>query len=173
MKPIYAHLGEYAELNGFDSERVDLVDTESRQRVIRMLASIPHPGEFRDTAFEDWVDLQTVRAVVLAHRFHDTGVWQVRIDGIVKPRSPIYRPRVDARDPDNAFMNMRVIWRHWGDDYADLHCLTTPYTSATLPDHSSRLVARTIAHFASQIFGEDKRSTWQLAGSSYRTHSRG
>ena len=45
-------------------------------------------------------------------------------------------------------------------NHGGLDELNTPFSSKTLPDGSSRLVARVIAHFASQAFGEGRAESW-------------
>jgi hypothetical protein len=158
-KPIPCDLGEH----GPSARKLNLVKEEDRRVVLRMLASCPSPAEFRENAFERQVELSTVRAAVLSHRHVETGLWQLRIDGLQKLPVPVYRERDHRHVPNQwTLMNPRPLYRHWGCDHGGLKCLNTPYSTKTLPDGSSRLVARTIAHFASQIWGDDKIAAWLL-----------
>jgi len=167
-KPIYANLGNHG-----PAERLDLVDPDNRRTVIRMLAEIPSPAEYRNNAFEDKVDLNTVRAVILCHRHVETGLWQLRIDGLAKPEFPVWRTK-DHIHKDGYWLicDPKVVYRHWSGDYGGLECLDAPYSNKTLPDGSSRLVAKTIAHFASQIFGENKIEGWAMPEGKSKQYSR-
>lgn len=82
------------------------------------------------------------------HRPHRPG--QLRIDGLAKPVFPVWRTK-DHIHKDGYWLicDPKVVYRHWRGDYGGLECLDAPYSNKTLHDGSSRLVAKTIAHFAS------------------------
>lgn len=151
-KPIPCNLGKHGPTG------LNLVHEADRRVVLRMLGSISSPGEYGANAFEKRVDLNTLRAVVLTYRHVETGLWQLRIDGLVLPPCSVFRDKDCQKvwyhsHPELAF-------RHWGGDYGGLECFRTPFSKQTLPDGTSRLLARTMAHFASQIWGEDKIASW-------------
>lgn len=148
-RAIKCNLGEYGGV-------VDLVNPAIRRHVVRMLARMPWPAEYRDHAFEQEVDLGTVRALVVAHRHVETGLWGLRIDGLANVR-PVWR----HQDPSNDIA-LSGLFRHLGGDYGDLTDFSARYNKTLLPDGTSRLLARTIKHYADQIFGEDKLATWGL-----------
>lgn len=151
---------------------LNLAEKEHRDTVLRMLAAAPWPAEFSDKTFQDNVDMDTIRGLVACHRHAETGVWILRIDGLKKfdLDIPVYR-EMDHRKKDTygSEINVSGMFRFISGDYGELKELITPYSKKLLPDGSSRLLARVIAHYGTQAFGEGIAATWeQVSAQAYR-----
>lgn len=135
-KPIWAYLGHH----GY-KPRLNLVDAVNRQHVVLMIAST------KITRAYGWFDWRTIRPIALNSRHSISGDWQLRLD-MLELSPPVIRNKPNTDRLDYTFT-------HFGDCSGLTH-LQTPCSSRRLPDGSSRLVAKVVAHMATQLFMDGK-----------------